>query len=400
MSSFLHLPNELVSRVSHLVRAADLLQFASTSKLVFALTQDALNRQRELSKRYALLKIGSLESPSNAIDGLKGDDTHHALLLLGTILQDPDVAYHTKGMHIGDRGSDDAENPYENTGQDIFESRQSVVTNHSAQLQQLVDRCPFVSPDLKENLKRILRRPGNDHGAVCLLLTLLPNLKLVHLENWYRCSDIFRHIVGQIAEANQDPASPNHGKALSRLVECSMNHEDVEMGVLFDDYDVFAMLPSLRTLRGKQISGYHHLCWSTKLRPCSSNITEIDFTHSAINMKNFRGLLEAIQCLKKFTYHFPGPVVGDAYYTPFAILDVLRKTASQTLELLDMEGISKSSEEENLIFREGESRSIGSLHMFAALKKIRLEDTLFQLPKESEDMKESPEALLDGRLQC
>ncbi|KAG7006568.1 hypothetical protein G7Y79_00014g037430 [Physcia stellaris] len=400
MSSLLTLPNELVSRVSHFVRAADLLQFALTSKLVFALTQDALNRHRELSKRYALLEVGSFGSPSNAIDGLKGDDTHHALLLLATILQDPDVAYHTKGMHIGDCGSDDSEDPYENTRQDILESRQSVVADHSAQLQQLVDKCPFVSPDSKESLKDLLLQPGSDHGAVCLLLTLLPNLKLVHLENWYRCSDTFRHIVGQIAEANQDPASPNHGKALSRLVECSMSHEDGEMGVLFDDYDIFAMLPSLRTLRGRQISGYHHLCWSTELRPCSSNITEIDFTQSAIGAQNFRGLLEATHCLKRFTYHFPGPVVGDAYYTPFTIIDVLRKTAAQTLELLDMAGIPKSSEEENLIFEEGDSRSIGSLHMFRALKKIRLEDTLFQLPKESEDMKESPEALLEGRLQC
>lgn len=400
MSSLLTLPNELVTRVSHFVRAADLLQFALTSKLVFALTQDALNRHRELSKRYAVLEVGSYESPSNAIDGWKGDDTNHALLLLGTILQDPDVAYHTKGLHIGDCGSDDSDNPYENTHQDILESRQAVSTNHSVQLQQLVDECPFISPNSKEGCKGLLLQPGNDHGAVCLLLTLLPNLKLVHLENWYRCSDTFRHIVGQIAEANQDPASPNYGKALSRLVEFSMNHEDIDMGVWLDDFGVFAMLPSLRTLCGRQISGCgDSVDWPAELRPSSSNITKIDFTHSAIDAQSFCGLLEAIHCLQKFTYHFAGADVGSADYTPMAIVDILRKTASRTLELLDMEGISKSIEQDS--FREGDKRATGSLHMFTALKKIRLEDTLFQLPQEFEDWKkESPEALLDGRLKC
>ena len=387
MSTFLKLPNELVSRVSHFVRPADLLAFALTSKVLYALTQDALNRNRVLSEQYSILLFGNLESLSDTLVSSTVDDTHHALLLLGTILQDPDVAYHIRDMHIGDCGFDESDGLFENTHTDIPESRELVVANHSVQLQRLVDACPFVAPDWKQSLQELLLEPGNDHGAVCLLLTLLPSLRHVHLEEWSHCSDTLRHIVGKIAEANRDPASPHHGKALSRLVECSMNHGDTEMGESIDGYGVFAMLPSIQILRGRQICG-EGLCWPTELRPRSSNVTEIEFTFSAIDVEAFSGLLEAIHCLKKFTYHYGGGIVGNGEYRPMAIIDSLRKTASQSLELLDIEGIPETFGN----YTEGEDRSIGSLRVFMVLKKVRLEDTLFLLPDELE----SPETLPDG----
>ena len=374
MSPFQLLPNELVSRVLHFVRPADLLAFALMNKFIYALAHDALNRHRELSKRYSLVLIGSLESLSDTVITLNVDDTHHALLLLDTILQDPDVAYHTRDLHIGDCGFDESDG-YDYVHADIPESRESVVLNRSFQLQQLVDNCPFVAPDWKQNLKELLLEPGNDHGAVCLLLTLLPNLKHVHLEDWSDCSDTLRHIVGRIAEANRATASPNHGKALSRLVECTMNHADTEMGESIVGYGVFAMLPSIRFLRGRQIYG-DGSSWLTELRPKSSNVTEIEFTYSAIDVRSFQGLFESIHYLKKFTYSFGGGVIGDAEYMPIAIIDSLRKTASHSLELLDIEGISETFGN----YTEGDDRSLGSLHMFIALRKVRLEDTLFLLP--------------------
>ena len=375
MSPFQHLPNELVSRVLHFVRPADLLAFALMNKFIYALAQDALNRHCELSKRYSLVLIGSLESQSDTVITSNVDDTHHALLLLDTILQDHDVAYHTRDLHIGDCGFDESDGLYENTHADIPESRESIVLNRSFQLQQLVDKSPFVAPEWKQNLKELLLEPGNDHGAVCLLLTLLPNLKHVHLEEWSHCSDTLRHIVGQIAEANRATASPNHGKALSRLVECTMSHGNTEIGEMIVGYGVFAMLPSIRILRGRQICG-DDSCWPTELRPRSSNVTEIEFTHSAIGMESFQGLFESIHCLKKFTYSFGGGVVGDAEYRPIAIIDSLRKTASHSLELLDVEGISETFGN----YTEGDDSSLGSLHIFMALKKARLEDTLFLVP--------------------
>lgn len=387
MSPFLNLPNELLSRVSHFVRPADLLAFALTSKLIYNLAQAALDRHRELSKRYSLLSIGSLESLSDTIDARNVDDTHHALLLLGTILQDPDVAYHTRDMLIGDCGFDESENLYEQIQEEILGLRQSIVTNHSVQLQQLVDECPFVAHEWKEYLKKLLLQPGNEHGAVCLLLTLLPNLKHVHLEDWSYCSDTLRHIVGQIAEANRDAASLHHGKALSLLAECSMNHGDTEAGESVDGYGVFAMLPSIRTLRGTQIRG-EQSDWPTELRPRSSTVTNIEFTYSAIDVETFHGLLEGIRCLKKFTYAYGGGNVGDAEYKPIGIIDALRKTASQSLELLDIEGLHETYDD----YAEGDDKSVGSLIMFTVLKKIRLEDTIFQLPEELESPTTLPES--------
>ena len=386
MSSFQAFPNELVARVLHFVRPADLLPFALVSKLIYALAQDALNRHRELSERYSLVSFGELQSLPLNLFTSDVDGAHHALLLLGAILQDPDVAYHTRHMQIGDCGFDESDGLYDNTHADNPEERESIVTNHSVELQRLVDECPFVAPDWKEGFKEILLEPGNDHMAVCLLLTLLPNLKHVHLEKWDNCSDTLRHIVGHIAEANRDAASPNHGKALTRLVECSMNYGDRHMGERVDGYGVFAMLPSIRTLHGRQICG-QKTCWPTELGPRSSTVTEIEFTYSAIDVESFHGLLEGIDCLKKFTYSFGGRIVGHAEYRPIAIIDALRKTASQSLEMLDIDGIPKTSGD----YTEGDDRSIGSLHMFTALKRVRLEDTLFRVPEKLESLKTLPD---------
>ena len=392
MSTFQDLPNELVSRICHFVRAPDLLAFALGNKVIHTLAQDALKRHRELSKRYSLLEIGRLECPetTNAADA---DDTHEALKLLGTILHDPCVAYHPKSMRVGYCGHEESD-PLSDLEpeDDDFGPRRSVLASHAAQLKQMVDECPFVVPNLKGKLKELLLQPENEHGAVSLLLTLLPNLKHVFLEDWSHCADTLRHVVGQIADANRDPSSPDHGKALTRLVECSMNHGDTEMGEWIDGFGVFAMLPSIRTLRGTQICG-ENADWPTGLRPRSSTVTEINFTISAIDAKSFRGLLEGICGLKKFTYSHGGALVGNAVYTPVAIIDLLRKHASQSLDLLDIDTDSPEEGEDR------EDRSIGSLHMFTVLKKIRLEENLFQLPEEPADFdKESPKALPGGEI--
>ena len=91
-----------------------------------------------------------------------------------------------------------------------------------------------------------------------------------------------------------------------------------------------------------------------------------------------RTCLSAITALKQFVYFHAGPVVGTASYDPIGIIDVLRRYAAHTLEVLNIEAHHNSiSTGDDDLDHDGDH--VGSMHMFCSLKTIRLEDHLFQI---------------------
>ena len=100
-----------------------------------------------------------------------------------------------------------------------------------------------------------LLNPDNETAAVSLLLTLLPNLTSITLQDWTFVKQTLCDIVQRVAEVNRDPSSPCLGQALAYPEDCKLEHLDTEMSEDMNTYASFAMLPSMRYLRGDKVDG-------------------------------------------------------------------------------------------------------------------------------------------------
>lgn len=389
MSTILDIPNELTLRIISMIHPSDLEAFAIINKSVHALAKDALRRHLAFKKRYSYLRFGFLEDEYGIVQAQRSNDSNHALLLLASILENPDVAYYPRRIRIG--CCEDAIDILEDMEDDILLERQSVIAKHSVQLKGMVDECTFVYDDQKAEMTDSLRQPGNESAAIILLMTLLPSLHYVNLWSWSisPAKDKLFEIVRQIADANRDPASCNYRKCLSQLWEFRMDHLDTQFGEKFEDYVPLAMLPSMRCLRGNMIcsEGLH---WRFNLSPRSSTVTDLFLEYSAISANAFEKLFAGIATLKRFSYDHGGATVGFVNYEPVAIINALCKHASDSLEALDIEARHYEPDEDD----EG---LLDCLRLFTRLKSIRLADNLFTGPEDLESVETPVEGELDER---
>lgn len=370
MSTMLNIPNELTLRIISLIHPSDLEAFAVINKSVHALAKGALRRHLAFRKRYSYLRVGYLEDDDSVVQSQRSNDSNHALLLLASILESPDVAYYPRRIQIGPCEEEDG--IFEIEEHDILLERQLVVAKQSVPLKKMVAECTLVDDCMKAEMSDSLCQAENEGAAISLLMTLLPNLQSVNVWSWSTSpeKDRLHGIVRTIADANRDPASSNHGKCLSQLREVRIDHMDSHMGEHIEDYVPFAMLPSMRCLRGHMICS-ERLDWPYSLSPQSSTVTDLSLEYSAISASAFEKLFAGIATLKRFTYDHGGAVVGFVKYEPVAIINALCKHASHSLEALDIEvqGYEPDDDDEGLP---------DSLRLFTKLKSIRLADTLFQ----------------------
>ncbi|KAL9006360.1 MAG: hypothetical protein Q9188_000896 [Gyalolechia gomerana] len=210
-------------------------------------------------------------------------------------------------------------------------------------------------------------------SAVWCLITLLQNLTSLTLESESLAGSILADIVERVAEANRDPTSPSHGKALTKLRTLSATSDKPMYSAHLNFYRSFAMLPSMRSLRGCMSDGQEMGCrWPESFQPGSSMVTTIQLGVSAVAAHNFEALFGGIAALKHFTYEYGSVARGSGPYEPVGIIDALRRHAYHSLKSLSITRIDSGYK--------WEARTIGPLHTFTSLKSIRLEDVLFAIP--------------------
>ncbi|KAL8764698.1 MAG: hypothetical protein Q9209_007921 [Squamulea sp. 1 TL-2023] len=317
------------------------------------------------------------------------DSKHNALAILGNILDEPDVANRPRIIRIGDL-CDEVESFFDEPSpeDDYCDQMQEMIERHSIGLEKMVKECVFIPEPDKTDAFESLCKPTGEVVAARLLLTLLPNLHTVAFQSNSHGLTKLLEVVENIAMANRDPNSVHHGKALGRLREITMDRWATKFGEDPRIYRPFAMLPSVKVIRGFKIDGqYFH--WPSSFAARSSNVTQIDIKHSAVTSGAFRALLGGISALKKFTYHHAGATVGDGLYDPAGIVKALLEHAAASLISLDIDA------NDSYIDDGEEVQYIGSLQAFGVLKTIRLEEHTFQYRKM--DPLENVQALLDGQ---
>lgn len=377
MLSILDLSNELIDGIIRAVPPCDLQSLALSSKAIYALSKKALERHLMLKKKYSTLNFNFTGHDSDLHDRVP-DDTHNPLLLLGSIIEDPDILHYPTSMYLGccvDESHSSWDPAYEHSDRMDYSRNQSVMEKHSDTLKGMVGKCDFIPDEIKDDASSAICKPNCKGAAVELLVTMLPNLTIIVTQSWTLVDAItwLPSVVQNIAKANQDPKSSCYGKALTRLEEFSINPKGLEYFQGVDGYDSVALLPSMRILRGIGIVG-ESFTWPSDFRLGSSSITEIDLTHSSIDAYAVESLLSGISALKKFTYNHAGTINGFPAYNPTGYVNALRRYAASSLQSLD---ISPDKDEE--VLEDGEERlCIGSLVGFSSLERIRIEDLALQ----------------------
>ena len=385
MPIILDLSNEVLHRIIQEIPGNDLLSLSLTSHWLHALCDKALKRHLTL-KKYTTVSFGNYWHDFNRLHRSYSPKVHEdakdALLLIEDIFKNPDIMEYPESMCLGccvDVGDDRlGSNPWDDDESGIHLQQQSIITHRFSRLKKVVEECDFILEEEKDTSFTALCNPENEGVAVGLALTMLPNLKRIATQDWMRSysSDRICPIVARIAEANQDPHSVFHNKALTNLREFFMSHRDDEGGEDVNIFIPFAMLPSMRYLGGTEISSEHSFIPYSELRSDSSLVTEINFLNSAINAEGFYGLLSGISALRKFTYHHYDLVNSDCRYEIRGIVRLLRKYAATSLQHLDI--VARLSDRQP---RNAEHQQcVGFLQRFTALEVIRLEEVAFQDP--------------------
>ena len=402
MFPLLSLPNELILRVIDQLHPATIEPLAACgNKKVKSLIRQRLARHRDHKADYSTLVFGGdtirgrlqerhgwrISSPFNI------DDC--ACQFISKFIQDNDLAYYPKTLCLdtSDFDGDQYEHGLE------FTLGQAVGSKLPSRLVSSIRLCPL--SEIGEEDFDDTETPSccNWNLNTALLFAILPNLQSVFIlescdgDLLSACVSRFvRHVAA--ASRRTDATPHNIGRALPLLKELTVEFDSMRSecdgyseydGIDLDNiatYAPFAMLPSMRTLQGKNVTGRKHsencssvFRWPFGTLERSLSITTISFINSTVNAQTFKSFIEGLAALREFTYHHEDPLGCAVVYQPQDLVEVLRTYAADTLVKLDL-----SARQSELNYCEKVGQHVVSLHAFTALKFIRADDALFVGP--------------------
>ncbi|KAI4228909.1 MAG: hypothetical protein L6R40_008093 [Gallowayella cf. fulva] len=368
----LSLPNETITQVIDDLDLTDTWSLAQTSKIIYQLSRPALHRHGVHKNKYSIVRLGP---PSINPDGT-GFDGSHPLFFLEKILEDPRIAFCVRKLHLLSWSDE------RNYKCDHFEKEQTqlatTMSTIGTKLAALGGNCPWLSEPLRHAWKEALLVPNNQAHQSALLLTMLPNLQSMTMIGICDYCAPITEMVFAIVDANRDQSSPVHQKALSKLMNITIDHWDSEFDQDIVVFAPFAALPSMRSLHGRMINGDSNeseIAISTlddnhgrKMQ--RSQTEEIKMLYSEIDSKSFERILKPVENLKRFTYGHYGALNGDVEYDCFAIMALLRKYACHTLQHIDLTCDMGATRDEQYV---------GDLKSFRVLRVLRLNAMAFCL---------------------
>lgn len=367
MLTFSQLPDDILYLLIQAVPIDDLEAFTSTCKAVHELAHLTLKRHRSL-KRYTVISLFQRRKRL----GPSFDDRHDPVLLLGSILDNPEIRHYVRTLKIGRCNTPESlENGLPQA------QKHEVAIKFSTNFDTIARRFDLnVWKDYD-----FLRFPCQIDAAtvaINLLCLLLTNLKSIISE--VLATHIIMKTVRAIAEANWDQNSQRHGKALTHLESFSERNDPTLLGASMAPSESFALLPSLRIFKVQNlVSPVNNWSRTWQAMAPALNITELQFSYCAIGVFVFQNLLARVAGLKKFCYIY-NPSDGYAPYDPGAIANLLGKNAAHSLENLLIH-----ADYRRLPSSEAHEQYVGSLESSKVLKYIALPAKAFEIPRRSQD---------------
>ena len=398
MFPLLSLPNELILHVIDQLHPTTIEPLAACgNKKVKSLIKERLNQHRNRKADYSTLVFGGyqvrerfqercgwqISSPFNTEDC--------ACRFISKYIQDNDLAHYPKTLCLDTSDFDDDECEY---GLE-FTLAQAVGSKLPSKVVSSIRLCAFPEEEEEEASSddTVNHSCSNWDLDTAVLFAILPNLKSVFIVESHDgdlLRGCFSRFVRHVAAASRRTGATPHNfeRALPLLKELTIEFDDISGGDEVSQENIqtftpFAMLPSMRTLQGRCVTGRNdsdEYCSSVFLRPFdmperSLSIETISFINSAVNAPTFKRFIEGFTALREFTYHHEGSFDGAVVYQPQDLVEVLRTFAADTLVKLDL-----SAQQSELCFREKIGQHLISLRAFTALKFVRVDDAIFVGP--------------------
>ena len=337
--SFAALPNELIYQISQRVQPADLESYGRTSHRIRDIAAPFVQEHRQLKADYKKLSLNHVA----------------AAKLLYDICARPWIALYPRFLEVkSNRDWRTLENPRKKDRIHVEQVtlKKSLISEED--VEDLLQRTGLIPVhEIGYWLDGIDK--GDEDYLFALMIACLPNVERLIIRLDHLRLERTKHTIRLIRTQSSLPDSP---KALSKLTDARVLDKD---GSLTSDLELFlllASLPGLQVLHGRNLVGRFRDCYREgwpQYPGASSTITHIVLETCGMSAEGLEILCGNVRDLRSFKYiaHRPG-------WGLQSICDVL-KGAHDTLEELVLSTGS------------GESRYIGSLRLFKALKHASID---------------------------
>ena len=370
MSLLSSLPVEILYYIIDVVSPDDIESFAASCKLVRRLSDAAIKQHRELQQNYGKLYFGDLNHTSGDV-----------LLFLQEIIEDPRVAFYPTLLAIRDYvfpdDLDSNDSYYDEPDYELDLKVKSVIASNGNDIRRLISGCSLLSPTEGERWYQRISK-GKREPVFALLLTLLPNLRFIHLEvETTELENEFTIVADRIVRSHLQNQNQNtlYLRKLFDVYQITCNEiceEDFPHDL--DILMTFAALPSVQQIFGDYMTHAYGTPDACSVWPYGvgvSSVTELNLRHIKIDENILPNFLEAFHGLRKFTLSG----ARGQRYQPRKILAVLRKYASHSLVSLHLTGLWIGWD-----LRYGDPTLANDLSMFKKLQNLHTDFTLFLDP--------------------
>ena len=334
MATFSSLPNELISHIIELAEPDDLEKLSAVCKRIRNLASKTVQQHRGDKRSFSIIALSlftTFKTQSalqvalkiyDVVRGLAGDQ--RLRLYPKHVFMDSDA------YAIGEwkpRGSAGLKAKMEEDGTyrarvfDTFEN-------------------PYIGPDEMETWRARVAE-GDLQAANCLLLTLLPNVETIDVNDWLSNS-MMADMIERIAKRNAcAPRIPGTMLSLSKLSEISISGQNHLRRTSMSNKITQALLsiPSVRVLRGAYLRADFPI-------PHTTNLAELHLRRCAVAATDLSQLFAHLKCVKKFVYNHDSAWEnrsGGRDYSCDTFIATLARHAGNTLQELEYSTYGESA---------------------------------------------------------
>ena len=345
--SFNALPTELIYQISRRVQPADLESYGRTSRRVRDIAAPFVQEHRQLKAEYTKISVNHVA----------------AAQMLYEMCARPWIALYPESVELrGHRSWRNFEGPRNRERTALVaevERKRSLVDE--SDLRELLRRTRLILPHEMDGWLQQIDTGDEDH-LFALMIACLPNIRRLTIRldhtKLEQVKEMIRSIKRQIPDVNGD-------KALSKLKNVYVLEKDTsENGVCdLEMFPLLASLPGIQSMHGRNLVGMYRECYRDgwlDYPGASPTIEHIFLETCGMSVEGLEKLCNSIKALRSFKY-----IAHRAGWGLHRISDLL-KNARGTLEELVLSTGS------------GQSRFIGTLRGFRALKHVKVDtDMLF-----------------------
>lgn len=337
------LPNEILHQISERVQPNDLESFGRTSHRVKIIAAPFVAEHKQLKAQYSKISLNHADAARFFYD----------------MCARPWICLYPTHLEVkSNKNWRTLENPRTkervNQVEAIMLKRSQV---KEEEIKHLLQRNRLIpAHEIDRWLTEIER--GNDDFLFALMLACLPNVaKLVVRPECTR----LEQVKDMVRAIKRQSVSSSHARGLSGLVDARvLEKEGTDSGDL-ELFPLLASLPGIRILHARNLVGMYRDCYRDgwlEYPGASPSITHISLETCGMSVEGLQKLCDSIKGLRSFRY-----VAHRASWGLHAISSLLRSAHSTLEELV----ISTGS---------GESRYIGPLRKFTALKHVTVDSDM------------------------